>query len=203
MPSNHPRRPFPPDRSKAPTRVTTIAARHRTNQQEHRIPMYMRTASQGQETQYIPHKNYHIEETQGAKIQTTAVLGCVLRHRLTFLGAALGAAFALGATAGLDDAAGRPPEDFLAATGPPDDFEAFTTMGEEAAWSDRVSGTSNTNRFGELIWCSKLSAIFGASQTGLKPARPPPSTRDPFDWKKIRPDLTIAFKSSPSTNGSK
>lgn len=50
----------------------------------------------------------------------------------TFLGAGLGAAFAFGAAAGLP-AAGRPPEDFLAATGP-DDLEAFiaTGAGEEA-----------------------------------------------------------------------
>lgn len=48
----------------------------------------------------------------------------------------MGAALALGAADGLAAAAGRPPEDFLAATGP-DDLMAFTT--EEAACSDGVS----------------------------------------------------------------
>ena len=42
---------------------------------------------------------------------------------------------ALGAADGLAAAAGRPPEDFLAATGP-DDLEALTTTGDEDACLD-------------------------------------------------------------------
>lgn len=73
-------------------------------------------------------------------------LGARPRHSqyiVTFLGAGLGAALALGAADGLP-AAGRPPEDLFAATGP-DDLEAFALAGEDACRKSSVGEHHHDN----------------------------------------------------------